>query len=226
MKYLLLLACLYLTNCAVAQQRDTIYLKRPNQLGHSIFIDTNPNSVFYNKIANMDYTLRDSEYRESINRLNAYKAWPTKPIHNIEIPRNWCKLHLYQGKYYLYAPSDWSDLKISLNDSVLFEMAMEKTIYANRNISKIGPNKYRLAPSSEYDGSKSTFEIYIFDPVKAIAVFKHVTLGKDMEAWTALMVDINKIHQFPIIVNYTPQHKDMEFRFDEPDYGALLSPNK
>ncbi|WP_285058172.1 hypothetical protein [Pedobacter ginsengisoli] len=222
MKYLLILAFCILTTTGFAQQLDTVFLKPRDKEGHAIFIDPNPNSAYYARIADTAYTRKDREHKESIRRLKSFKVKANKPLRITDIPLNWCKLSLYKGKYYLYAPSDWSYTRVSLSDSIFIEMGMERMIYGTSSFSKTGENSYKISTVADYNGSKSSIDIHVIDPEKGIAVFEYLKLANDPSGRYELMIDVNKIKQFPVIVNYTPQHKEIEFNFDSPDFGALL----
>ena len=69
-------------------KKDTAFLQRSNQNGvyHAVFIEDNKSSVYYDGLMNFQDYL-------SCNLTGKISKW---------IP-----IHLYQGKYYLYYPSDF-----------------------------------------------------------------------------------------------------------------------
>ncbi len=222
MKLPLLISFCILFMSTFAQKQDTTFLKPRNQEGHAIYIDPSPDSEYYEKIADISYTLSNKDYKESMERLNIHK----KPFNQIDltgIPRNWCALELYKGKYYVYAPSEWSYTRVSLNDSTVIQQDMERSISLLDATSKIDKNSYKFFRIKDYTSQRNSFTIHIIDVERGIAVFENLYSNPFGKLFPfKLMVDINKIKEFPIVVNYSPQHRELEFVFDEPDFKELL----
>lgn len=101
-----------------------IYLLKENN--HSIFIERNKNSIFYDKICNFDFGTFDKEsYHSSIDYLKENKIRLTK-VSTGDFPKRWITLKQYKGKFYTYYPSDfYSHFKIGISDTTFIEYTGE-----------------------------------------------------------------------------------------------------
>jgi len=217
---LLLCAC---SVVGMAQKRDTVFLKARTSEGHSIYIDQNRNAKIYKSIADTSYTALDREHKMSLKALSKYRTKSFKKSSTLDIPRKWYALKWYKGKYYVYAPSDWSSARISISDSTFIFQDMERTVSLVHKIAKTGADRYSILRTQEYAKRRSAVNIYRIDRKRGIAIFENLYDDPDNKGSSyELMVDLNKIRNYPVIVNYSPQHKELEFGFDQPDFKALL----
>ena len=227
MKRILTLLLCGLSGVAMAQKQDTVFLKARTSEGHSIYIDPNRNSKAYQLIANTSYAAPDREYKMSLKELSKHRTKSFKKSNTLDIPLKWYALKWYKGRYYVYAPSDWSSVRILISDSTFIFQQMERAISLIHQIEKTGTDRYSILRTQEYASRRSKVNIYMVDRKRGIAVFENLyddpqNKGSSYE----LMVDLNKIKNYPVIVNYSPHHKDLEFAFDEPDFKALLKQGK
>jgi len=201
------------------EERDTIFLKKPNAEGHSVYIDKNwKESPYFARLTSLDYTNTDKAYLVDIKALQKHKKAERQPIDLGELPRNWIRLHMYKGKFYLYSPSNGSPLRIALNDSTMIVNEMERTVDLVNNVEQTSKYVYSVNVTN-FKGQSYMFQIHLIDPARGIAVFEN-TFEK---GWYSLMVTAEQAHRFPLVINYTPNHMEPEFVFDTPDFKELLS---
>lgn len=208
---------------AFAQTKDTVFLKPKNIEGHSIYIDPSPDSEYYNRIADLSYSIKDKDYNQSIERLNIYKTKAFIDVNLTGIPRNWCPLEIYKGEYYVYSPSESSETRISINDSTKVQQNMERGVYLLEAVSRTTKNSYKIFTIEDYMGRRNSFTIHIIDLERGIAVFENLFYRSKEELFRyILMVDVSKVKNFPLVVNYSPIHRELEFVFDRPNFKELL----
>jgi len=219
------LAILLSINICSAQEkeeRDTIFLKKPNAEGHSVYIDKNWNeSPYFAELTSLNYTSADKAYLGDIKALQKYKKKPGQPIDLGKLPRNWIQLHTYKGKFYVYSPSNGSPLRIALNDSTMIVSAMERSVDLINNVKQTGKYVYRVNVT-KYNGQSYSFQIHLINLARGMAVFED-TFEK---GWYSLMVTAEQAHRFPLVRNYSPHHMEPEFVFDTPDFKELLNNEK
>ena len=201
------------------EEHDTIFLKKPNAEGHSVYVDKGGReSPYFASLTNLDYTNADKAYLRDLKALQKYKKEQERPIDLGKLPRNWIQLHMYKGKFYLYSPSNGSPLRIALNDSTMIVSAMERTVSVMNHLEQTGKNAYRVNVT-KYNGQSRSFQIHLIHPARGIAVFED-TFEKGSYL---LMVTAERAHRLPLVINYTPHHMEPEFVFDTPDFKKLLS---
>lgn len=213
---------------------DTLFLEREKSVVyyHALFIDKNKSSKFYDEISCFgNGTMEDYEeefYNSSLKYLKANNIILKRKIIN-ELPSKWIIIYQYKGKFYTYCPSDFMyHYKINITDTAFIDYMVEGPV-ANKIIdfTKIDDSTFRFHLTGLCKQNRELV-IHIIDSKNGIAVFedKYInTFGgeKEEDARTTLMIDVNKIRNFPIIVNYCEQSKQNEFEFDKPDYKKLIS---
>lgn len=197
---------------------DTIFLLK--DANHSVFIEANRNSRFYNMIADFSFGQFDTAtYDRSLDYLREKKMKLTKNnIH--DIPRKWILLNYYKNKFYTYKPSDfYSHFKVMITDTAFIDFSGEGPC-ANKIISYKRIDRKTMSFSlASIEKPNRRLIIHIIDEQKGIAVFEEPD-NKDNRYY--LMISAEKMRQLPIIVNYSPEDKAMEMDFDEPDFSKLL----
>jgi hypothetical protein len=199
------------------EERDTIFLRKPNAEGHSVYVDKDRDSPYFEVLKNLDYTKADKDYVRSMKALQKYKKVAGRKVDLATLPRNWVQLHLYKGKYYVYSPSNRTQLRVSLNDSTLITKGMERRVDLLNDAQQTSKFVYEIA-ATDYKGQSDSFRIHLINKSRGIAVFEDLfEKGSHI-----LMVTIERADRFPLVTNYTPNHMEPEFVFDVPDFGGLI----
>ncbi len=214
---------------------DTVFIKRERYNDkqyssyHAIYIESNRASKYYDRISKFEDTIK---YSRTLH-LDFHK----NKLH--DLPNKWCRLVVYNGSYYAYAPSDWgNNYRFQINDSATIEYGMEGgDMSAIESFRKISPKLYQLKEQQAYrsiNDLKSkmiiTTNIYIIDPRKKIAIFE--TINASVPATSKyrssyrLMVSADNIKDFPMIVNLCATGKVKEFTSDPINYKELISKSK
>ncbi|HYG16464.1 MAG TPA: hypothetical protein VEC12_11975 [Bacteroidia bacterium] len=207
--------------------QDTAFILKETVNGayHAIFIDSNKNSTYYNRIASFGLNSSDSAlYSESVKYLNEKYPGTFKKV-NFDLPRQWVPLHYYQGKFYLYSPNDYmSNYLVGISDTTYIDYTGEGPVASRiSSFTQMDSNTYEFSVVA-WTQPDRTITIHILDKETGLAVFDDANAVVDPASHGySVMVPAENIRQFPIIVNYGIQ-KFMEFRdFTEPDYKELLS---
>lgn len=209
--------------------QDTTFILRETVNGayHAIFIDSNKNSKYYNRIAAFGLNRSDSDlYSASVKYLNEKYPGKFKKV-SFELPRQWVPLHYYKGKYYLYSPNDYmSNYLAGISDTTYIDYTGEGPV-ANRinSVTQVDSNTYEFSVTAWTQPDRK-ITIHILDKETGLAVFDDANAVMDNTSHGySVMVPVENIRQFSIIVNYSTQ-KFMEFDgFTEPDYDELLKGN-
>ncbi len=203
---------------------DTIFLLKENYKGiyHSIFIDTDKNSKFYNQISDFSFSEFDKDsYNYSMEYFNENNILLTKTIIK-DIPKEWICLKFYKGEFYSYKPSDfYTHYQASINDTTFIDHTGEGPV-ANKilSFSKTDSITFEFKLNGLYNKERDLV-VHIIDEKNGIAVFEEKTTEQD--SFYYLMISAEKVRNLPIIVNYCETQKQIEFHFDEPDYKKLLT---
>jgi hypothetical protein len=166
-------------------------------------------------------------YSQWLNYLHEKdKTPPQKQIIN-GIPRKWCPLYIYQGKYYIFPSPDGFgyDLGcVQISDSTYIEYGGEGPYpYRINAFEKTDSSKFKIN-ISKFDTTQIIIDIYIIDREKGIAFFGNESNG-------ILMVNADNIKLFPIIVDESDNRifypdGGYPIRFDKPDVDVLLKKAK
>lgn len=205
-------------------QVDTVFIHKDSLLGtsQSIFFDNNRNSKFYDKINYWEFLTFDNQsYQNSLDFLKESKLTLTKKIPVISETK-WVTLKQYKGTFYAYHPCDfYSHFRISINDTTFIDWTGE------------GPEASKILEQKKIDDRTFEFKltgiankdrkliIHIIDSKKGIAVFEE-TNNNPNEKYYYLMVDSESIRNLPLIVNCCEEYKQLDLRFDEPNFKELL----
>ncbi len=224
MKLLLTLFCVCMGLFTNAQ--DTLFISRtiadtPYAFYHAIFIDTAKNSVFRNRITEYQFDRYDSAiYFGGLQCLERPSNKQKIPRFK-SLPRNWVPLFQYKGKYYTYHASDWCCIfRFRITDTTTIDHAVEGPEPSwIKSIKNDGHGKFTIEKNGGPRGDKVT--IHIIDPKRGIAIlqFPPSKYGKGLQI---LMVDANRAHLFPTIVNYCVTDRMEEVEFDGIDFSKLL----
>ncbi|MDF2456307.1 MAG: hypothetical protein K0R51_2300 [Cytophagaceae bacterium] len=207
----------------IAQSTSRTYIKKEGVNGetHSIYIENDRTSTYYNKILDFGFGGFDqASYDNSLEYLKEKNIVLSK-THIIDLPTEWITLKQYKDKFYVYHPCDFLfHYKVSINDTTFIDWTGEGT-NGSKIISynKINDQAMELKLTGIYEPSR-TLIIHWIDRINGIAVFEN-TVNNDYN----LMIDASKIKKVPIIINYCPTQKEMELEFDTPDYKKLLKRN-
>lgn len=186
----------------------------------TIFIDTNRNSEYYERLyspypdsfsqGTYDYIIR--EFKKNNIKLNSIQ---------VTIPyKEWVLVKKYNGKFYAYHPCDLNHhIKVSFNDTTFVWWAGgDLGVYKVVEQKIENKSSYNFTIMNSY-GSEESYIIHIIDEQKGIAIIES-ELGDKSKRFNFMVVK-EKIREFPIIVN-TCNLKKPEMIFDEPDYIDLL----
>ncbi len=223
MKVLLLILALLISSMLLAQQDDTVFLKRevadrPYPFYHAVFIDTG--IKFKTELTSFNFNHFDSAtYFDQLTNLRPLKNSKTSIKNNF--PRKWIALYKLKGKYYLYRPSDLGNLfRFELTDSTTIDFSMEGPEPSRINkVSFPSPTQAIITRTNYWEGKQVS--IKIVDQAKGIAVFTFSPTKYNKHGYKILMVDGAKAHLFPIVVNYCQTDKQPEFEFDKIDFKSL-----
>lgn len=227
-KHVILLTILFLfqlQSFGKTKASDTTFISRDTSDGsyHAIFVENNKESKYYDWLTNFNFDSSDYlSYNESIKAIfkdSLPKFSKTKL--NSSLPRQWCGLNSYKDKFYLYAPSDWgNNSNLIITDTTIIEYYMEGP-YASiiESFKTIDANTFELSVHSAYR-TTNKMSIHIIDWKNQIAIFDNHS--EEDQYRYSLMVGSSKARQFPIIVNYCEDQKQMEVNFDKTDFNKLL----
>lgn len=210
-------------------KNDTTFLRR-EYLGecgwHKIYIEKNRRSVYYKRL---------KDFRFGENDTNAYNFYMSGLRKNIpgglkafdldSLPNHWLPLHLYEGKYYLYAPSDWGTAgKMIIDEFSIISWYMDGPMpVAIKNLEK-EENRYTFtyfSGSVSDEPSYATLIVYIIDPAYKIAVWEY--RSDEGKSSYALYLPAKYADYFQVISNAAEGCKMTEVDFDKPDYKTLIS---
>jgi hypothetical protein len=209
-----------------AVKRDTVFLLKRNVEGvyHAIFIDTSPTSKFYKQISNFNASTDAVIYKSSMKYLKENKIRLTERKIT-DLPHRWIELKMYKGKYYAYKPADfYTHYKAGITDTRFIDYTGEGPV-ANKIVSykKIDAKTFEFQLTGQLRQNRKLL-IHIIDGKNGIAVFEEVSDNKPVK-YFYLMISADKVRNVPIIVNYCETEKQLEYRFDEPNFEELIRKN-
>lgn len=199
---------------------DTTFLLQESKKGiyHAIYIDNNKTSKYYDRISTFDFTESElNDYKSSLENLKKDNPKISANHTAIEFSKQWCSLHSFKDRFYVYAPSDYiSNFKIAFSDTTYIEYFGDgPTGSFIHSFAKTDSNTFQFNLNS-FGKSERIIKIHILDEMKGIAVFEE-------NANYSLMVRSDRIRMFPVIVNYCKSQKQLEFEFDKINFDKLLS---
>ncbi|MDR2835552.1 MAG: hypothetical protein LBV69_05045 [Bacteroidales bacterium] len=206
--------------------QEKVFINDENIKAKSVYIDNNRNSKLYDQINYWKFRYFDDDsYQYSLDYLYEHKIKLIKKTPVI-FATKWITLKQYKGKFYAYYPSDFcSNFKQSINDTTFIDWLCDG-IVANKIIDQkqIDSNTYEFNITGIYHNDRKIV-IHIIDKEKGIAVFEETT-NSDTEKYYYLMISSDKIRSVPLIVNDFSGGKQLELRFDKPDFEKLLKTKK
>ena len=202
---------------------DTTFLLKEYNDGvlHSIFIESDRNSRYYNYISDYSFDEFDgASFNESLDYLKSHQL----ELQNVsieDIPRKWIILNQYKGEFYAYKPSDfYFHYKVSITDSAYVDFSGEGPSASKiLSFQKMGNNTFQFTLEGMYSHGRELL-IHMIDKKAGVAVFEDSSTEREKIYY--LMVDADKIRDFPLIVNYCESQKHHEFDFDKPDFLKLI----
>jgi len=210
---------------------------------NAIYIEPNKSSEYYNRLG--DFSL-SKDYEEKEYYIYSTDSTGEGELLNIEnrfyvydenfdlkevsvtlkkknIPQNlstkWVPLYLYNNKYYLYAPCEWTIPKYNITDTLLMYYGWMDGLYgfSYDTIIQKSNNHYSIQNIKGFHNTE--INIYIIDKAKGIAVFEFDNYKP------SLYVDAEKIRNFPIIVCECTE-KYEEYKFPDIDIKKLIKKSK
>jgi len=190
---------------------------------NKVFIDPDKNSKYYDYLT--DFSYNKAYFSETIKYLKDATKRSAKSNKLTTLPKKWIPLFVYKGNYYVYCPCDGIfDYKVLITDEFVCETdAMGMNASQFNSIKKIDDKTY-VNPENNYNWNEHDLTIRIVDVQKGIAIFSSKR-NSDNTLHHRLMVDASKIKLFPLIKNFCPGGKEMEFDFDRPEFEKLLHIN-
>lgn len=217
---------LWVFSVGVTHAQDTLFIKRqiadtPYAFYHAIFIDTSNTSLFRKGITDYQFDQFDSStYFDGLRCLE-------RPANSVNfdqlkgLPRNWVPLFRYKGQYYTYYASDWCCIfRFRITDTTTIDHSVEGPEPSwLQQIHPIGKGQFKIQRRSSYGGDE--VDITIIDAIKGIAVLQF-SPSKFTAGFQILMVEADRAHLFPTIVNYCATDRMEELEFDMIDFSKLL----
>lgn len=190
---------------------------------HAVFVQPNKNGEYKKQIqVHFDSTI-------VFQQLNELKDSAGISVRKHSIPiafrKTWYSLYLYKGKYYLYHPSDpGTSPWVRITDSSIIELYFDPGIVVSA-LLKVGKKKAALKLDFTNMLEKNvSMTVHQIDAEKGIAIFER-HYGPPEIRYT-LMVPEDKLHLFPIIINFSKENRVDEWKFDTPDFKELLLKSK
>lgn len=206
--------------------QDTLFINRtvadtPYAFYHAIFIDTSNSSVFRKRVTHYEFDRFDStvyfEGLACLERPRQQRKLPTTKA----LPRNWIPLFQYKGKFYTYHASDGCCIfRFRITDTTTIDHTVEGPEPSwIKQIKDQGKGKFTIERNSKYMGE--AVAIHIIDQKRGVAIL-HFLSSRYSSGRQVLMVDANRAHLFPTIVNYCPTDRMEELEFDTIDFSGAL----
>jgi hypothetical protein len=223
----LITSILIMVSSAIFGQKtvtDTTFILRDisNRSYHVIYIENNSRSSFYNWWTDSSFAFHNDDslsYARSIKAIFRDRSSIFRQIKiNPSLPRNWCALHSYKGKLYLYSPSDWGyNENLMITDTTIIQYFMDGPYaYIIDSFRTVDKNTFELSVRSSYRTIRK-FTINVIDWQNQIAIFDNH--AEDNINRYSLMVGATKARRIPMIVNYSNSQKQKEFTFDRIEYA-------
>jgi len=213
MMKLLILSVLFLL-CSTrlfSQTPDTVFLvnTRTSTFYDMLYIDPHPSAEVYRQVGDFSRTEDANEYPGGND--TPLKKW------KIDLSEKWVPLVIYKGKYFVEL-NGWACCKTRILDSVVMVSHMEVDVGVISGYHRINRNKFEFDLSFEYRPNWKLL-VHLIDPGQGIAVFE--------ERWDnlvnfRLMVQANRIRNFPVIVGKSSEVTAPYRGYDVPNYDSLF----
>lgn len=225
MKLQFLLLATILTAGSYAQKKDTTFLRRhftrtPETEYFAVYIDTGQHI----RKQLTEFTFNEFDSATYFNQLAELQPLQKQKIPSW-FPKKWIALYRLKGKYYLYSPSDYGNhYRFEITDSTTIDYTMEGP--EPSRLEKIyTASSNRLTIQRENKWWPKQVEIELIDTARGIAVFTYGFRKANKKSPSRLLVDANKVHFFPAVVNHGTS-KTFEYEFDKINFEALLKKKK
>lgn len=215
---------LFLSTLSVPAQDTTFILKnRTKYFYHAIFFEPNKDSKYYRYVADFNFKEFDKrDYVESVKKLKKNNPAPFPRYNFGSLPKQWCLLFSYKGQFCIYSPSDYiSNYKVAISDSTFIDYYGDG-IMASRiqSFDKKNTKTYQFKLINSQSQERALV-IHWVDPKNGIAIFEKP--NEEPMLRYRLMVQADKVKNFPLIVNYCDKEKQEEFEgFDKIDFKKWL----
>ena len=200
----------------LVHQMETVYSLTDSFASVSytaIYIDTNPESEYYNRFTDFE----PGEY---------YYPVPASPLRKIPVSlsRRWITAGEYNDSYYLYASSPFHVMRYAITDTMLLILGNIEGDFSTTysRIDRIGPDHY-LVKDIGREGFLACDELHIYmvDPARGVAVFEQRENGE--VTGRSLCIDAGKARKFPIIVHESVSDvMPGYYPLDMTDFNRLL----
>lgn len=219
------LAFLFLLSMVQLFGQDTTFIlkNRTKYFYHAIFFEPNKDSKYYRYVADFNFNEFDKrDYEGAVQKLKKNNPAPFPSYNFGKLPRQWCLLFSHKGQLCIYSPSDYiSNYQAAISDSTFIDYYGDGIMASRMQSFKQKNNKtyhFKLVNPSK---NEKTLIIHWVDPLKGIAIFE--TPDKESPYRFRLMVQADKVKNFPLIVNYCDKQKQEEFDgFDKIDFKKWL----
>jgi hypothetical protein len=153
----------------------------------------------------------EENFPELVNFLNTQQSLGS-------LPRYWNNLYEYQGKYYVYGPSDWmGNSPDYISDSFLVEITSDITYFRIKKTEVIRSSELLL--TVDLYGEEATLRIRLLATPEGASLWEYKIKN---ESWSELKVSSDFVRGYDLINNDCVNQKCyQEFHFDEIDLSRL-----
>jgi len=132
--------------------------------------------------------------------------------------RYWNNLYEYQGKYYVYGPSDWmGNSPDYISDSFLVEITSDITYFRIKKTEVIRSSELLLTVNLY--GEEATLRVRLLATPEGASLWEYAIKN---ESWSELKVSSDFVRSYDMINNDCVNQKCyQEFHFDEIDLSRL-----
>lgn len=205
---------------------DTTFLYREHSTAcgwHRIYIEHNRKNDNYEALE--EYSIsgyRKDGYDRQIEDIKEGYPNRLKKFALGDLPRDWLPLRLFEGKYYIYAPSEWTyaDHRVITDVAFVEQMMDGPWPSALKSFKKTG-DRYDIEYYTYADGVRS-LAIHMIDTVNKIAVWEYKNNEGEPVGYE-LRVASSNVRLFPLVVNDWGCRALFEVVFDRPDCKAILA---
>ncbi len=206
---------------------DTLFIHREvtKDMYHAIFIDKSDSSIFCKRLCDFTFNTFDSAaYFVNYKHLKKQEPEAFKAVNTTDLPEHWLPVYSYKENYYLYAPSDWGNArKRILNDSAFVYWYMDGPFpLPLKGAKQVSSGEHLIAFKNVFNNHApaSALRIHEINATTQLSIFEFSHGSQEKEY--KLFVPVKHSAQYPIIVNYCKDQKQMEFEFDAIDFEKLL----
>ncbi|MDP3666863.1 MAG: hypothetical protein Q8R50_09285 [Sediminibacterium sp.] len=220
----MVLYCLATVYCQ--KRTDSTFLLReflPDGSYHAVFVQPNKNSEYKKDVlVHFDSNVIFQQLKELKDSTGISMKAHSIPT---AFKKTWYTLYLYKDKYYLYHPSDPGTSQwVSITDSSIVELDFDPGIVASALMKFKKKQEDVNMTFTNMQEKNVSMTIHQIDSEKGIAVFER-HYGPPEIRYT-LMVSEDKLHLFPIIINFCKEGRVEEWKFGTPNFKHLLQKYK